>query len=99
MLELGDSASLVRNVTPKSASKLWHYAIIQHEQHPIQPSEIKWVGDLGLISATKRVGAVRYDFVQRLPGGSQRVYYGVTEDGVHDEWRKVAELGEAKPEA
>jgi len=93
------NGSLVRNVTRKSARKLWHYAIIQHEQHPIQPSEIKWVGDLGLISATKRVGAVRYDFVQRLPGGSQRVYYGVTEDGVHDEWRKVAELSEAKPEA
>jgi hypothetical protein len=91
------NGSVVRNVTRKSARKLWHYAITQHEQHPAEAADIKWLGDLGLMSSSKRAGAVRYDFVQRQPDGQLRVYYGVTEDGIHGEWRQVAELGEAPP--
>jgi len=89
------NGSVVRNVTRKSARKLWHYAITQHEQHPADTADIKWLGDLGLMSSSKRAGAVRYDFVQRQPDGQLRVYYGVTEDGIHGEWRRVAGLGEA----
>jgi len=82
-------------VSRKSARKLWHYAITQYEQHPAEKSEIKWVGELGLLAASKRAGAQRYDLVQRLPDGTLRVYYGVTEDGIHGEWQKVAELAPA----
>jgi hypothetical protein len=89
------NGSVVRNVTRKSARKLWHYAITQHEQRPADTADIKWLGDLGLMSSSKRAGAVRYDFVQRQPDGQLRVYYGVTEDGIHGEWRRVAGLGEA----
>ena len=86
------NGSVVRNVTRKSARKLWHYAITQYEQHPADKAHIKWLGELGLLGASKRAGVQRYDFVQRLGDGQLRVYYGVTEDGIHGEWQKVAEL-------
>jgi hypothetical protein len=90
------NGSVVRNVSRKSARKLWHYAITQYEQHPAEKAEIKWVGELGLLAASKRAGAQRYDLVQRLPDGTLRVYYGVTEDGIHGEWQRVAELAPAE---
>jgi hypothetical protein len=86
------NGSVVRNVTRKSARKLWHYAITQYEQHPAEKAAIQWLGDLGLLGTSKRAGVLRYDFVQRLPDGKLRTYYGVTEDGIHGEWQKVAEL-------
>jgi hypothetical protein len=89
------NGSVVRNVTRKSARKLWHYAITQYEQHPAQKADIRWLGDLGLLGTSKRAGVQRYDFVQRLPDGTLRTYYGVTEDGIHGEWQKVAELAPA----
>ena len=85
---------LVRNVTRKSARKLWHYAISQHEQHPDDTLEIQWLGDLGLISASQRAGATRYDLALRQPDGALRVFYGVTDDGVHGEWQQVIALAE-----
>ncbi len=85
---------LVRNVTRKSARKLWHYAISQHEQHPADTLDIKWLGDLGLLSASQRAGATRYDLVLRQPDGTLRVFYGVTDDGVHGEWQQVIALAE-----
>ena len=91
------NGSVVRNVTRKSARKLWHYAITQYEQHPAEKADIKWLGDLGLLGASKRAGVQRYDFAQRLPDGKLRMYYGVTEDGIHGEWQKVAELAPAPP--
>ncbi len=86
------NGSVVRNVTRKSARKLWHYAITQYEQRPAEKTAIHWLGDLGLLGTSKRAGVQRYDFVQRLPDGKLRTYYGVTEDGIHGEWQKVAEL-------
>jgi hypothetical protein len=86
------NGSVIRNVTRKSARKLWHYAITQHEQHPAEQADIMWLGDLGLLGTSKRAGVQRYDFVQRLPDGKLRAYYGVTEDGIHGEWQKVVEL-------
>jgi hypothetical protein len=96
------NGTLVRNVTRKSARKLWHYAITQHEQHPVESLDVQWLGDLGLVSASRRAGATRYDLMQRLPNGQLRLFYGVTDDGVHGEWQKVIELagplpGEAVP--
>ncbi|MBI5565916.1 MAG: putative DNA binding domain-containing protein [Chloroflexi bacterium] len=85
---------LVRNVTRKSARKLWHYAISQHEQHPDDTLQIKWLGDLGLISASQRAGATRYDLALRQPDGALRIFYGVTDDGVHGEWQQVIALAE-----
>lgn len=86
------NGGLVRNVTRKSARKLWHYAITQHEQHPADTLEAKWLGELGLLSASQRAGATRYDLILRQPDGSLRVFYGVTDDGVHGEWQQVIAL-------
>jgi hypothetical protein len=86
------NGSVVRNVTRKSARKLWHYAITQYEQHPAEKADIKWLGDLGLLGTSKRAGVQRYDFAQRMPDGKLRTYYGVTEDGIHGDWHKVAKL-------
>jgi hypothetical protein len=93
------NGSVVRNVTRKSARKLWHYAITQYEQHPAEQADIQWLGDLGLLGTSKRAGVQRYDFVQRLPDGKLRTYYGVTEDGIHGEWQKLAELAPTPTEA
>jgi len=88
------NGSMVQNVTRKSARNLWHYAISQSEGQPVEADKVTWRGDLGLLGSSKRAGKVRYDLVQRLPEGKLRVFYGVTEDGVHGEWRKVAGLEE-----
>ena len=45
------NGTLVRNVTRKSARKLWHYAITQHEEHPAESLEVQWLGDFGLVSS------------------------------------------------
>jgi PHP family Zn ribbon phosphoesterase len=88
------NGSIVKNVTRKSARKLWHYAITQHESQAMSADQIAWRGDLAMLESSKRAGKMRYDLVQRLPDGSLRVYYGVTEDGIHGEWKKVVGLEE-----
>ena len=81
------NGGIIRNVTPKSARKLWSYAIAQHETNPVQPEQVQWVGDIGLWQASKRAGKMRYDLVQRA-GHAIHVYYGVTEDGMSGPWRQ-----------
>ena len=88
------NGSVVQNVTRKSARNLWHYAISQHESQPVEVDKVAWRGDLGMLDSSKRAGKTRYDLVQRLPEGRLRVYYGVTDDGIHGEWRKVVGLEE-----
>jgi hypothetical protein len=34
-------------------------------------------------------GRKRYDLAQRAGRGKVRVYYGVTEDGLHGEWKAM----------
>lgn len=89
------NGNLVHNVTRKSARKLWHYAIIEHEKFQSGSVKVKWLSDLGLIGVSRRLGVTRYDFVQRQADGKLRAYYGVTDDGIHGEWRRVAELAES----
>lgn len=89
--------TLIKNVTRSSARKLWHYAITEREAGPPKPEAITWFGDLGLYKKRDKGGLMRYDLVQRLPDGL-RVYFGVTEEGIHGEWRKVVGL-EAGPVA
>ena len=81
----------VRNVSRSSARRLWQYAITQKEQHPVQVDQVDWRGDMGLWKKKRRAGKVRYDFVQRDAEGQLRVYYGVTEEGLHGEWRQLLE--------
>jgi hypothetical protein len=78
---------VIRNVTRKSARKLWSYAISQYETNPIDAEKVQWQGDIGLWQASKRAGKMRYDLVQRAEDGLH-VYYGVTEDGMDGPWRQ-----------
>lgn len=80
--------NVVKNVTRKSARRLWHYAIKEKEEHPVDPAQLKWEGNIALIKAEKRSGVMRYDLAERK-GDSIRVYYGVTEDGIGGDWLKL----------
>ena len=85
------NGNVVKNVTRQSARRLWHYAITQAEEHPADPSKVEWHGDIGLLKRREHAGQARYDLVQR-EDGKLRVYYGVTEDGIHGEWARVVGL-------
>ena len=80
------NGNIVKNVTRSSARRLWHYAISEKEKNPVDPDKVNWHNGIGLWKRHKRGGAVRYDLVQRTPDGL-RVYYGVTEDGMHGPWQ------------
>jgi PHP family Zn ribbon phosphoesterase len=85
------NGNMVQNVTRKSARRLWHYAITQAEAHPVDPNQVEWHGDIGVLKRREHAGLSRYDLVQR-DGGKLRVYYGVTEDGIHGEWAELVGL-------
>lgn len=80
------NGSVVRNVTRSSARRLWHYAITQKETNPVRADKVQWQGDIGLWRRYQKAGETRYDLVQRR-SGSIRVYYGVTESGMHGPWQ------------
>jgi hypothetical protein len=80
------NGNVVKNVTRKSARRLWHYAIAESEKAKGNHGNITWHGDLGVVKEYKQSGRQRYDLAQRAGGGQVRVYYGVTEDGMSDEW-------------
>jgi hypothetical protein len=82
------NGNIVKNVTRKSARRLWHYAISQREAKPVVREAVNWQGEIGLWQRRKYRSQVTYDLVQRDNGGL-RVYYGVTDAGVHGEWQKV----------
>jgi len=85
------NGNVVKSVTRKSARRLWHYAITQAEEHPVDASQVEWHGDIGLLKRREHSGRARYDLVQR-EDGKLRVYYGVTEDGIHGEWARLVGL-------
>jgi PHP family Zn ribbon phosphoesterase len=80
---------VVNNVTEKSARKLWHYAITEFAALPTDHQQLKadWRGDFGLLKQYSQHKQTRFDFVQRVDGNI-RYYFGVTEDGIHGDWRQ-----------
>jgi hypothetical protein len=87
------NGNVVKNVTRKSARRLWHYAITQVEDSPIDPKKIDWQGTLGVAKERTHRGRTRYDLVQRV-GDKVRQYFGVTESGIHNEWTELVGLEE-----
>ncbi len=81
------NGNIVKNVTRSSARRLWHYAITEREANPVDLDRVQWIGDIGLWKRYKRGGVIRYDLVQR-DNGNVRVYYGVTDDGMHGPWQQ-----------
>jgi hypothetical protein len=84
------NGNLVKNVTRSSARRLWHYAITQFEQLPadLNSARLAWQADLAILSEQKRGKGRRFDLAQRTAEGT-RVYFGVTEDGIHGEWKRL----------
>jgi hypothetical protein len=83
------NGNVVKNVTEKSARKLWHYAITKYSELPQDKRNLKveWHGNYGLLQ--KVLGkTVRYDFVENK-NGNYRFFYGVTEDGISGPWNDV----------
>ena len=85
------NGNLVKNVTKRSARYLWRYAIEQSEKKPLKVNQVRWLGDIGIWNKRSQGKQVRYDLVQRQ-NGNIRVYYGVTEAGIHSKW--LALVGE-----
>ena len=84
------NGNVVKNVTLKSSRRLWHYAISQFVKLPNSPKnmDVKWYGNLGIMSKKKRGNTNSYDLIQKTDD-SYRYYYGVTDDGIHGKWEQV----------
>jgi hypothetical protein len=84
------NGNVVKNVTEKSARRLWHYAITQYAKLTpnLKEEKIKWQGNFGLLRRYKQRKDTRYDLVQRTDTG-YRYYFGVTEDGIHGPWEQL----------
>ncbi len=84
------NGNMVKNVTETSARRLWHYAITQYLKLPkdVRKAASSWDGDLGLLRTRGRGKSRRYDLAQNA-NGSTRLYFGVTEDGIHGDWKQL----------
>ncbi len=84
------NGNMVKNVTMTSARRLWHYAISEYRKLPsdLAKAPIAWRGEIGLLKEDKRGHRVRYDLAQKSDDGV-RLYFGVTDDGIHSEWKRV----------
>jgi len=80
----------VKNVTRVSARRLWHYAITEFDQLPTDLTKVKiqWQGKAGLLGVQRQGKNVRYNLVERTSKG-YRLYFGVTEDGIHGRWKAL----------
>ncbi|MEW5960632.1 MAG: ATP-binding protein, partial [Chloroflexota bacterium] len=83
------NGNIVHNVTKKSARKLWQYALTEHENNAVDVNKVEWHGDIGLWKKYSRGGQTRFDLVQYGPDNQLRVYYGVTENGIHGPWQQL----------
>jgi PHP family Zn ribbon phosphoesterase len=86
------NGNLIQNVTKSSARKLWHYAISQAEAGEPNPKQIKWQGNMAVISRREKGDNVWYDLALR-ENDDIHVYYGVTDSGLNDDW--LALVGES----
>ena len=85
------NGNLIQNVTKSSARKLWHYAITQAEQEPVDPKKVQWHDNMAVLKQRKKGDNIWYDLALR-DGKQIHVYYGVTDSGMNDKW--LALVGE-----
>jgi len=88
MRDLRDGGQ-VHNVTRTSARRLWRYAIALKEKKTFDQQKVTWKGERGMWHKYLRAGRSHYDLVEKAPSGEMRVFYGVTEEGIHGPWRDV----------
>lgn len=76
-------------VTRESARGLWRYAIEQREEKLVEEGHIRWKGDRGFWKTYRgSAGELRYNLAHR-GGGTLRLFYGVSLDGLDAEWQAV----------
>ena len=75
----------IKNVTKKSARKLWHYAITETEAGNPKPESINWHGNIALLDRRQKQDNVWYDLALR-DGETVHIYYGVTDSGLNEDW-------------
>lgn len=93
------NGSMVKNVTQRSARRLWHYAISRYLEleSEFDPRTAYWNGDCGLLKRYQQGKSPTFDLVQRQPDG-YRFFFGVTPNGIHSFWKFVLEEEENPPE-
>lgn len=80
---------LIHNVTADTDRRLWRSAISHRQTDTFDHESITWHGDFGLWRSYRpRSGERRYNLLYR-GDGELRVFYGVTESGLSDQWRSV----------
>lgn len=84
------NGNMVKNVTPSSARKLWHYAITSYNEIAphIDQINIHWQGSLGLLKRHKLNKTWLFDLIQKTSTG-YRFFFGVTQDGIHGPWKNL----------
>jgi len=84
------NGNVVKNVTRSSARRLWHYAIEQRQGLPEDLNQLTapWQGDMAVLRKRGAGKSARYDLAQRQ-NSAVRIYFGVTDDGVHGPWRDL----------
>lgn len=84
------NGNLIKNVTRSSARKLWHYAITQVESGQPKLDKIKWHGNIALLNTRKKDDNTWYDLALR-ENGNVHIYYGVTDNGLNEDWMALIE--------
>lgn len=84
------NGNVIKNVTRKSARKLWHYAISQVEAGEPRPDKIKWQGNRAVIRHRTKNDNTWYDLALKH-NGQIHIYYGVNDSGLNDEWLLLIE--------
>lgn len=81
---------LIHNVTSDTDRRLWRSAIAHREQEEtLDDAKVEWRGDYALWRSYRpRSGERRYNLLYR-GGGDIRVFYGVTESSLGEQWRAV----------
>lgn len=89
------NGNVVKNVTEKSARRLWHYAITSYSKIPadVKKAGFTWQGNLGVMRNYKQGNRQVYDLIQK-DGNTYQYYFGVTEDGIHGDWQKLVGIEE-----
>jgi len=84
------NGSMVKNVTQRSARRLWHYAISRYLELEAEfdPRTAYWNGDYGLLKRYQQGKTPTFDLVQRLSEG-YRFFFGVTPNGIHGFWKNI----------
>ena len=90
------NGNLIKNVTKSSARKLWHYAITQAESHKPDPARMQWINDKAVLNMRRKDDYIWYDLALQ-DGDEVRVFYGVTDSGLNDEWLAVIEQSGMTP--